>query len=76
MERPLSTSSMTKSSNAVISTASSAISSAIWAGMTTTAFAVADDDVARKNRHVAAADRHVDVDGLVEGDVGRRGGRL
>ena len=72
MERPFWTSSVTKSSNAVISTASAAISSAMMRRDHHHAFAVADHDVARKHRCVAAADRHVDVERLVQRDVGRR----
>src|SRR5438067_831443 len=37
------------------------------------AFAIADDHVAREYRRVAAADRNVDVDGLVDRQIGRRG---
>jgi hypothetical protein len=36
------------------------------------AVGVADDHVAREHRSAAAADRHIDVDGLVQGQVGRR----
>ena len=36
------------------------------------AVAVAEDDVAGKHRRVAAADRHVDLDRLMQRQVGRR----
>ena len=39
------------------------------------AVAVAENDVAGKHRRIAAADRHVDVDRLMQGEVGRRAGR-
>src|ERR1700712_5724170 len=35
------------------------------------AVAIAEDDVARKHRRVAAADRHVDLDGLMQREIGR-----
>lgn len=38
------------------------------------ALGIAADDVAREDRRVAAADRLVDGDGLVQGQVGRRTG--
>ncbi len=38
------------------------------------ALGVPDHDVAWKNRRVAAADRHIDVDGLVQRQIGRRRG--
>ncbi len=47
-------------------------SSAICAGMHHDAFAVADHDVARIDRHPAAADRHVEVDRVMLDQVGRR----
>ena len=53
-----------------------AISSAMWGGDDDHAVAVADDDVTGKHGGVAAADRHVDVDGLVQGEVGGGGGAL
>ena len=40
------------------------------------AVSVADDDVAREDRGVAAADRDLRVDRLVEGEVGGGGGAL
>ena len=76
MPWPRSTCSATKSSNAVISKASSAISSTRLRGDDHDAVAVAQDRVAGKDRRVAAADRHVDVDRLVQGEVGGRAGPL
>ena len=35
-------------------------------------FAVADADIAREHRHTAAADRHVEVDGVVLDQIGWR----
>jgi hypothetical protein len=76
MERPCSTMAVTKSSKTVISTASSAISSANAGGDHDHALAIAHHDVAGPDRRVAAADRHIDVDRLVERQVGRRGGAM
>ena len=81
--RPSATFSVTKSSKAVISTASAAISSAMCRGDDDDAFAVADQHVAREDRRVAAADRLVDVDApgagsgwsAPTGGCGRRGCR-
>src|SRR5262245_14367550 len=39
------------------------------------AFTVANDDVAGINRHLAAGDRHVEIDRMVLDQVGRRGWR-
>ena len=67
------TSSVTKSSNAVISTASAAISSARCAGITTTPSPSPTTTSPGHTGDVAAADRHVDVERLMQGQVGRRG---
>src|SRR5437868_13367308 len=76
MPRPFPTCSATKSSNAVISNASLAISSARCAGISHHAVAVAEDDVAGKYRRVAAADRTIDLDRLMQGEIGRRAGAV
>ncbi len=72
MPRPFCTCSVTKSSNAVISNGLVGDLVGEMGGDHDDAVAVAEDHVAGKHRRVAAADRNVDLDRLVQGEVGRR----
>ena len=66
MGRPFRTSSVTKSSKAVISSALVREFVRQVRRDNDDPFGVANDDVAREHRRIAAADRPIDLDGLMQ----------